>query len=280
MIYAVISTILDSMASVFWKKSLVYNAPKEIFSVLAYTSVVLITIVLLLTWKLSIEIVWIWTLMIILLITVLTYIRTLIMQTVYKNDKISKILPYQNISKIITLVIWFFLFWDTSIITLIIALITIIVIILFSIDFKKIYIPKNIKLFSVAEVIYASILLLLWYLLLSITNISYFVYSYLFWITFTLLLINYKKQFHYFKKLPKQFYWYRLTASHIWWTWYILSLFIMKELGLTVSILVSYIWLASTLIFSYLMFKDKPTKKDLLLILIVTVLISIWYYFK
>ncbi len=280
MIYAIISTILDSMASVFWKRALVYNAPKEIFSILAYSSIILISTILFITWKLSVEIVSIWTLLIILLITILTYIRTLIMQTVYRNDKISKILPYQNISKIITLIVGFFLFWDTSIITLIIALVTIFIIILFSIDFKKIYIPKTIKLFSIAEVIYATILLLLWYLLLSITNISYFVYSYLFWITFTLILIGYKKQFHYFKELPKQFYGYRLTACHLWWTGYILSLFIMKELWLTVSILVSYIWLASTLVFSYLMFKDKPTKKDLLLIIIVTILISIWYYFK
>ncbi len=280
MVYAIISTIIDSIASVFWKKSLIYNAPKEIFSLLAYTSIILITIILFITWKLSIELVWIWTILIILLITILAYIRTIIMQTVYKEDKISKILPYQNISKIITLIIWFFLFWDTSVITLIIALITVFIIILFSIDFKKVYIPKNIKLFSLSELIYASILLLLWYLLISITNVTYFTYSYTLGIIFTLILIYYKNQFKYFKQLPKQFYWYRLTASHLWWISYIISLFIIKEMWLTVSILISYVWLISTLIFSFLMFNDKPTKKDLLLIIIVTILISIWYYFK
>lgn len=280
MIYAIISTVLDSIWTNIWKKALSFNMAKEPFSLLAYTSLFFMLIVLFFLWKLQLDNLGLYEIFLILLIFTIWYFRWFLLQYVYKNDKISKILPYQNISKILTIIIWFFLFSDTSITTLIIAIFTALLIFIFSFDFKKIYIPKTIKTYAIAEVMYSANILLLGVILSKITNISYFIYSYVVWIIIIWIIVILKKQLNEFIKVEKKFYLYRMSACHIWWTSYILSLLVMQELWVIMSILVSYIWLWSTLLFSFLMFRDKPSKKDLFLLTLVSIFITLWFYFK
>lgn len=280
MIYAIISTVLDSIWTNIWKKALNFNMAKEPFSMLAYSSLFFMLIVLYFLWKLQLNNLGIYEVFLILIIFIIWYFRWFLLQYVYKNDKISKILPYQNISKILTIIIGFFIFADTSIITLFIAIFTALIIFIFSFDFKKIYIPKTIKTFWIAEIMYSVNILLLGVILTKITNISYFVYSYIVWLTIIWIIVILKKQLNEFIKVDKKFYIYRLSASHIWWVSYILSLLVMQELWVIMSILISYIWLWSTLLFSFLIFKDKPSKKDLLLLILVSILITVWFYYK
>lgn len=230
--------------------------------------------------KLYLDQIWLSEILLIFLIFLIWYIRWFLLQYVFRNDKISKILPYQNISKIFTIIIWFFIFSDTSVITLLFAILTAFVIFIFSFDFRKIYIPKTIKTYSIAEVMYSANILLLWYILSKITSISYFIYSYLLAIFIILTIVLIKKQLSEFIIVDKKFYFYRLLASHIWWVSYILSLFVMQELWIIISILISYLWFWFMLFFSFMFFWDKPSKKDLFLLILVSVLITMWYYFK
>gem|GEM_PF-2455326 len=66
-------------------------------------------------------------------------------QAIYKKEKISTILPYENLSSIFAILISFFIFKDVSWTSFFIAILTVIVIILFSIDFKNVKFPKKIK---------------------------------------------------------------------------------------------------------------------------------------
>jgi len=280
MFFALLSTFLNSIATNFWKKALSYNAPREFFNFIAYFSIVLISIALYFFDKLHLSNINLTTFWLIIFLYLLQFIIVQLNQYVFSKEKISSILPYQNIHKVLVIIFGFFIFWDISIITLIIALLTVLIIILFTTDFKTIKIPKTIKIFSFSQILETINFLLLWYLFTLISNVTFFIYSFILWIFFVWSIVFYKKQFSCFKTLPSNFFKYRLIAAHIWWTSYILSLIVIQELWLSMSILLSYIGLGMTLFFSYIMFKDKPSKKDLILIIFVSILIWIWYYFK
>lgn len=76
---------------------------------------------------------------------VVTYNSTL-SQKIYKEEKVSALLPYENLASVITLIAAFFLFKDTPLLTFLIALVIIVVLFVFSFDFKTHEFPKNFRL--------------------------------------------------------------------------------------------------------------------------------------
>jgi len=280
MFIAFISTLLSSIATISWKKSLTFWVPRELFKLFAQTTVVSVTIILYLTWYLDFTWLSYYHVLLLILITIVWNLKTFLNQYIYSKEKISTIIPYTNINKILTIILAFFIFWDISNISFIITIIAIIIITLFSIDFKFLSIPKNINLFAMWEVVQSFITLLTWYVLLSITWSAFFVLSYLIWIIFVGSIVIFKWQFKEVKNIPAKFYLYRLIACHLWWTWFLLSVLVIKELWVSISILLSFIWLWMTLLFSFLFFKDKPSIKNIILIIVVSALVGLWYYFK
>jgi len=280
MFTALISTFLSSWATVFWKNALSYNAPKEIFNWLSFTSIFLITIWVYFFWSLDFSWVNIINISIIFWMALLWFVRTIMYQKAYTIDKISTLMPYDNINKILSIILAFFIFSDVSLFTLIITIIAIIVIIAFSINLKTFKIPRSILMFSFAQGLTSMLTLWIWYLLLQISDISLFILSYISWIIFVWTILYYKNLYKEIFKLPKKFFLYRLSACHLWGFSYLLSLFVIKELWISISILLSFIWLWITLFFSYLFLKDIPSKKDIILIIIVSSLVWLWYYFK
>jgi hypothetical protein len=93
------------------------------------------------------------------------------------------------------------------------------------------------------------------------------------------LLSLFLGQFKTIKNQPKQFWIYRITWS-IWWIAWFLSLLVIKKLWLSILILLSFLGIWITLFLSYLILDDKPSKKDLWLTVIVTLLVGLGYYFK
>jgi len=280
MIWAILSELLNSIATIFRRKSLDFNAPKELFKLLAYSSWFLIVFILYILWYLHLKPLNLLLFILILWIVIIWLILWKINQTLYKRNKMSSLMPYQNISRIVVIVFWFLIYQDTSLITLFIAIITTIIIALFSIDFKKYTVPKDIKIYTIVQIINGIVILTTVYILKEIWNINYFLYMYIMWILFISLVVWYKWQFKEAKKLPKNFWYYRLATSHIWWISYLLSLLVIEKLWATLSILVSYIWLSVTLLFTYLFLGEKISKKDIMLSIIVSVLIGIWYFYK
>jgi hypothetical protein len=64
-------------------------------------------------------------------------------------------MPYDNINKILSIILAFFIFSDVSLITLLITIFAVIIIIAFSIDFKTLKIPKSVLIFSFAQLLTA-----------------------------------------------------------------------------------------------------------------------------
>lgn len=280
MLYALLSTFLNSAATIFWKKALTYKASDEIFQLLAYTSVFFITSILYFIWFIDLSNITLFHVTILFFMVIAWFFRTVIMQKAYATDKISTLMPYENINKILSIVLAFFIFWDISTLSLLITLIAIIVIISFTIDRKTLKIPKTIKLFAFSQSITSILTLLAWYLLITISESAYFIITYVIWIMFVGSIVIYKKKYLQLKELPIDFYKHRLAACHLWWSSYLLWILVIKNLWVSISILLSFVWIWITLLFSYIFFKDKPSKKDLLLTIIVSALVWLWYYYK
>lgn len=204
-----------------------------------------------------------------------------LMLNILKKEKMSTIAPYQNLNKIFAVVAWFLLMpGSSSVITLIITLIAWWIVIGTSIDFKTFKIPQNIISILIWQSIMALHIVLTWYVLDMTDDKLYFIYYQIIGLIIILFMITRTGGFKWFKDLSKWFYKLRFQEMSYGWVGYILSLFVMKTLGVVVTVLLSFVWLAVTLIMSYFVFWDKPSRKDILVTLIVTWLVWIWFIFK
>lgn len=130
----------------FWKKSLNIStvSPSLFFGIGAFGSTIL-SIIIIFIGKFEIpEALWILSIPF-LDAFVVTY-NTTLSQKIYKEEKISALLPYQNLSSVITIIIAFFLFRDTPLPTFLIAILVIAITFVFSFDFSKHEFPKKFKL--------------------------------------------------------------------------------------------------------------------------------------
>lgn len=282
MFYWIIATILESLDSILWKKSLDLNKmPQFMFSSIWYTGDFIMAFILIALWVFNYELIFNYQILLIVFgIVVLTIFNSLLDQYVYKNEKISALIPYEYLSSIFVIIISFFIFTDISVITLVITILAIVIITLFSLDFKKLIFPKNLKIIFLLHFIWSVKLLTLWYLLKNISNFDYFSIFTFFLFIISVIVFIYKKYYKLFKLWTKKFYGYRLWASIAWTFWELLSLFVISSLGLVVATLLWFLWLIFTLLFWFIILKDRAEKKDVLLAVIILILISIWYHYK
>lgn len=206
---------------------------------------------------------------------------------IFKIEKITYLLPYENLSKIFTIIFSFYLFSDISTLSFIITLVTIFVIFISSLDMKNIAFSKNILIFSFSHVLFAIWNLIVGYILLESAQWGLWVSGYsfittylvmgviLFFIPFFLL-----KWFKELKNVDFGFYTYRSISWFLSWFSWFLSLVVISYLWLSISVLLSFLWILSTLFFAFFILRDIPRKKDIILTIIILILISLWFYFK
>lgn len=201
------------------------------------------------------------------------------MQKVYAEVKISAMAPYENLDKLFIIVFWFFLFSNSSIYSLFIAIFTVILISVFSIDFSNFKLPKSFGLIIISKLAKRTTVLLLWYALtkyssMTITSLDA-ITSIIIYI-FLLKIADWKVLF----KSPKAFYYNRYAGSVLWWTGYFITLFLISDLWMIITTLLWFLWLGTTLVLSYFILWDKPEKKNIILAVIVSLLVALGYYLK
>lgn len=278
MFTAIISTILTSFSDIYWKKSLNYWVWWKAHDILSYLVAWIIILYFFITWV-DLSNLDFWVLFLICLILFIEIFTTGIAQKIYKEEKMSVIMPYTNVSKILTIIFSFFIFSDVSIISLIITLLAISIVIIFSIDFKTLKFPKNISKILFIEFWVAITTLLGWWLVINYWEIIYFILAWIIGFIILLILSLFLWEFKTLKWLPKEF-WVNRFIWALWWLSWFLSLVVIKNLWLSISILLSFLWIWITLLLSFIILKDKPTKKDLFLTILVTLLVWLWFYFK
>lgn len=280
MIYALISTFLSSIGTIYWKKALNYDVNTHIFSILAYSSFFVITPILYIFWYLDFSIINLNHISIILLIIIANFFSRIFSQKSYTIDKISTLTPYENINKIISIFLWFMIFWNMSYLSLIMTILATLTIVFFSIDYKNINKPKSIKLFLVYQILTSINILITAYLLKFITEWDFYVLNHMLWILFMFIIILITWNHKNVKTINKSFYWNRILASIFWWISWLIWIIIIKQLWVAISVLLSFLWVWVTLILSYFILKDTPSYKNILMTILVSLFVWLWYYYK
>jgi hypothetical protein len=283
MFTAILWSILNGISNIFLKKSIQLNKWSELFYMsFSQLQFFIIAIVGYILWFLNYNF-WDNNLRIygLIILTILFWtIYAFALQYWIKNEKITVLQPYANLDKIVTIILGYFLFTWASLTTFFVAILAFVIIILFSIDFKSFKISKTIIIFAVWNIFWAFRMLLAWYILLSMDSLN-FVLLYA-WILFPLFIIGLYVNWEIigFKENDVKFYWYRMWASISWWAWYFISIFLLSELGVVLSSLLSLVSLITTMLFAFIILKDKPRFKDIFLSALIVILIWIWYYFN
>lgn len=281
MFYWILSTIINSVSTIFWKKALwMSNVSKYLFAILWNSPWIIIFLLFLYFWYFNLNIFLDFKIVLVLFFWLsLSIFWWFIQQKLYTINRISDLAPYDNLDKLFIIIIWFFIYWNTSIFSLFIAILTVLLISLFTLNFKKLRFPKSFWLIVLSKFLNSIKILIIGYILLKYTFqtvtaleaiISFLIYLSL------LKVSDYKA----IKTLKKDFLFNRYLGSILSWIAYLISLFLISDLWLTISTLLWFLWLGFTLILSYFFLWDKPDKKNIILALIVFILVSIGYYFK
>jgi len=278
MFIAFLSTLMSSFADVSWKKSLSFGVRTRAHSLGSYPIALILFSYFVIT-GFNIFSVWFVPFLVVGLIAIIDVVKEPINQQIYKEEKISVIMPYLNLSKIFVIICSFFLYNDVSNITFCITILAITVIMLGSIDMKNKRFPKCFSKLLCIEILRTVGILLWGWLVLGYSEIAYFNLYVVLYLIPTLFLAYSSHQLWDLVKVPITFWFYRLIAG-LWWFWWFLSLLVIKNLGLSLSILLWFLWIWVTLLISYLFLKDTPTKKNIFLTIVVSLLIAVWYYFK
>lgn len=282
MLWWIVGTFLSAFSTIFRKKSIGLNNQLSSFwfQFLWWIVSIVFVVYFFVTKQALINIFFEKSTYLVAIICILRVISSAISQSVYKVEKISLIAPYENLNKIISIIISFFIFSDVSITSVLISIGIIVIIFASSIDLKSMKFPKVLKVFSFNQVLVSINTILIGYLLLKITSIQYYILENTIGIWILFLILCYRREIFKIHTLPKKFY---ITR---WLSWFfgsissILGLYIVSKFWITMNILLSFLYIGFILIFSYFFLQDTPTRKSIVLSVVITLLVGVWFYFK
>lgn len=280
MLLAIINTFLWSLSSILWKKSLELNKlSQRLFMFLDLPIGFLVAIILILFWYsqyISDYRVYFG----IILIIVISINIIQINQFLYKNEKMSVLIPYDNLDKIFTIILGFLFFKNSSLVSFLIAILSVFVILGFTIDFKNFKLPKRFLSIVIRTILVVFKNILLAFIIVKINTITFFSYNTIFNVLILLGLILYKKEYSWIKTAWVEFYKYRFSAAIIWQLSAFISLFLLETQWLVIANLLGFLGIGITLLFGFIVLKDRPNKKDLTQAIIICILVWIGYFLK
>ena len=281
MLWALFSTIIASVSRVLFKKTTYYKLSTEHNELIGLFWWIIWIYVLFLFWLFDLQLKSNFDYFIIFALILFFHPVLYIRMYVFSKEKISTLVPYQNISPILTVIFAFIFLWENiSHVSFWIFILIISLLIYSSTRWKSLVFNKNIFIFVGGEFIVAMYNVLVAYVLIWNLTSTYFIvyilsclliYS---WIVFLQYMMS-KFQ----SELDKTFYTYRLLSS-MWWTSWLIWIILITEYWIIVTTLLWFFWLAVTLLSSYLIYRDIPSKKDLLVTITVSVLVEIWFLFR
>ena len=275
---SVISTILYSVNSICHKKSMGFAKISEfLYTWLRETRGLPISLILILIFGFDMSVLTRKVVIGVPLIVGIVQIYSNLDQNLYRKEKLSNILPYENLYAVFSIIAGFLIFRDTSRISFVIAIVTFLVILAFSFDLKKLTIPKSFKTILIIQFLLTVEVLLTGRFLQSVSDTQYYVLYEVVVLILLLFPILTKSSFKDLKKTTKPFYGYLMggaLSSHLA---RLLYLFTVGEFWVVMSTLLSFLGTGLTLLFGRIVLKEKPTKKNIIMCVIVAILVGLGY---
>jgi hypothetical protein len=150
-----------------------------------------------------------------------------------------------------------------------------------NVNFKQLDFNKTILVFIWWQIFGAiSSLILADMITSSISEISFFIYIRIIYLIILVVMFLILRESISKFKMWGEFYFHRTLWTINWIFRSLLELYLIKNLWLVLSTILWFLETVTTLILSYFVFWDRPKNKDIILTIIITILVFLWFYFK
>lgn len=280
MLYWILNAILWSIAWIIYKKAL--ELTDGVLSSKLYQFIwAIITLLLWVFWYFFMwfeNITW-WLAGLLFVSAIFWILSEWFEQFAYKKEKLSTLLPYWEFETVFTVVIGFLLFTDTNTTTFLFTLAAGVILILWSIDFKKLSFNKYCGALMFSAFLASIKTIIFGYVLLQLTAYNAFLYN-TFMMFLILLIINFlTKDITNVKKLSPKMTWLIAWENILRFIVWVVSLFLIQELWIVQAVLIGMLYMVFSMISAFLFLKEVPSKKEILIVVFVCICISGWVYF-
>lgn len=202
--------------------------------------------------------------------------------TAYANEKVSVLQPFSMLSQVFPIIIWFIFIAQErlNILTFLMALLASSIVIFSNIDYQNFKINKYSMMILISSVIKSvQIFAIIYFLKFLSPEMLYFIECSLVIVVSSFFLI-FKKQFWERKLISKDYF-----KLLVWWNMIALigTILIFKMYAgkwIVFTSLMTLLYLAFVYMFGYILLKEIPKRKDVIVTLSVVVCIIVGLYFK
>lgn len=220
--------------------------------------------------------------LLLLIATSWLYLTYPLRRTAYANEKISTLQPFSMLFQVFPIIIWFIFIASerANFLTFIFALLASMVAVLPNIDFKTFKINKYSLMVLISSIIKSFQLFATVYFLTKLDAVNFYLLETIIIILFSLVLLIIKKEFYQVKLINKK-YVKLLTAANTVAVWSIIMVLTMySSLWVVATSLLSLLYIFFVFSLSYIFLWEKPTKKDTIITILISICIFLWLFFK
>lgn len=217
-----------------------------------------------------------------LIATFWLYVTYPLRRIAYANEKVSTLQPFAMLFQVFPVILGFIFIASerANLITFLTAILASVVVIIPNIDFKNFKMNKYSLMVLTSSIIKsAQVFAVLYFLTILSPSNFYFIESLLI-IMISSFLIFVKGEFNEVKLISKKYAKLLFWANFVAIISILLSLTMYHSLWVVLTSLLSLLYLVFIYILGYFILKEKPTKKDVIITILVSILIIIWVIFK
>lgn len=217
-----------------------------------------------------------------LIATFWIYFTYFLRRKAYANEKVSVLQPFAMLFQVFPIILWFIFIASerANLITFLVAIITSFIVIIPNIDFKNLKMNKYSSMVLLSSIIKSVQIFIILYFLTIISPISFYFVESLLIIIISIFMIFIKWEFSEIKKITKKYAKLLFSANFVAIISVLLVLTMYSSLWVVITSLLSLLYLVFIYMFWYIILKEIPSKKDVIIAILVSICIVIWYYFK
>ena len=210
------------------------------------------------------------------------YFTYFLRREAYANEKVSVLQPFAMIFQIFPIIFGFIFIAAerANFITFIMALLASAIVIIPSLDFKNFKMNKYCSMVLLSSTIKSAQVFIILYLISIIDSSTFYFIESFFIIFLSLILMFTKKEFWDFKKVKFDYAKILFITNMVGITSILLVLTLYTSIWIVATSLISLLYLVFVYIFGYIILKEIPAKKDVIIAFLVAICIIIWMIFK
>jgi len=184
--------------------------------------------------------------------------------------------------QVFPIIIWFIFIASekANFITFISALVASFIVILPNIKINSLKINKYCLMVLTSSIIKSFQVFSTLYFLTILNSANFYLLESILVIIFSIILMLYKSEFGEFKKLEKGYVKLMMFVNSIVIVSILLALTMYSTLWIVTTSLLSLLYLVFVYIIWFFILKEIPSKKDIIITILVSICIMIWMYFK